>query len=128
MPVQRRDALLLDRGPVLRRRVAHVRGELPARIALLHPVHEPVARHLGDDGGGGDGGARGVAADDRALLEARGRDREAVGQAQAALAPDAREHVASRAARFVLCSPRSSIPRTQRDVTATHVAARSTRG
>ena len=32
------------------------------------------------------------------------------------------------AARLVLCSPRSSIPRTQRDVTATHVAARSTRG
>ena len=40
-------------------------------------------------------------------------------------------HAAQRvrsAARFVLCSPRSSIPRTQRDVTATGVAARSTRG
>jgi hypothetical protein len=32
------------------------------------------------------------------------------------------------AARLVLCSPRSSIPRTQRDVTATFVAARRTRG
>ena len=32
------------------------------------------------------------------------------------------------AARLVLCSPRSSIPRTQREVTATAVAARSTRG
>ena len=32
------------------------------------------------------------------------------------------------AARLVLCSPRSSIPRTQREVTATRVAIRSTRG
>ena len=39
-----------------------------------------------------------------------------------------RASTSDKAARFVLCSPRSSIPRTQRDVTATHVAARSTRG
>ena len=32
------------------------------------------------------------------------------------------------AARLVLCSPRWSIPRTQREVTATAVAARSTFG
>jgi hypothetical protein len=88
--MQRGDPVLLDRGPVLGRRVADVRGELPARVALLHPLHEPVARDLRDDRRRGDRRARRVAADDRALVEARRRDREAVGQAQASLAADAR--------------------------------------
>ena len=118
MPVQRRDAELLDRGAVLGRGVADVGGELPARVALLHPLHEAVARDLGDHGGGGDRGRGGVAADDVALLEARRRDREAVGQADAALDADAAQRV-DNAARLVLCRPRSSIPRTQREVTAT---------
>ena len=39
-----------------------------------------------------------------------------------------RRSVSDSAARLVLCRPRSSIPRTQREVTATRVAARSTRG
>jgi hypothetical protein len=39
-----------------------------------------------------------------------------------------RRSMSLNAARLVLCSPRSSIPRTQREVTATAVAARSTRG
>ena len=58
MPVQRRDAELLDRGAVLGRGVADVGGELPARVALLHPLHEAVARDLGDHGRGGDRGAQ----------------------------------------------------------------------
>ena len=60
-----------------------------------------------------------VAADDRALVEARGRDREAVGQAQRAGRPPRGAACRDSAARLVLCSPRSSIPRTQREVTAT---------
>ena len=96
-PVQGRDAELLDRGAVLGRRVADVGGELPARVALLHPVHEAVARDLGDHGGGGDRGRGGVAADDVALLEARRRDGEAVGQADAAV--DARRGAACPTAR-----------------------------
>jgi hypothetical protein len=39
-----------------------------------------------------------------------------------------RRSMSLSAARFVLCSPRSSIPRTHRDVTATRDAIRSTRG
>src|SRR3954447_21690930 len=36
--------------------------------------------------------------------------------------------VSDRAARLVLCRPRESIPRTQREVTETRTAARRTRG
>ena len=39
---------LCDRGAVLGRRVADVGAELPARVALLHPLHEAVAGDLGD--------------------------------------------------------------------------------
>ena len=39
-----------------------------------------------------------------------------------------RRSMSLSAARLVLCSPRSSMPRTHREVTATAVAARSTRG
>ena len=85
-----------DRGAVLGRRVADVGGELPARVALLHPPHEAVARDLGDHGGGGDRGARRVAADDLALLEAGRRHREAVRQADAALDADAAQGVRQR--------------------------------
>ena len=67
-PVQRRDAESLDRGPVLRRRIAHVRGELPARVLHVSPLHVAVARDLGDDGCRRDRSAARIAADDGALL------------------------------------------------------------
>ena len=69
---------------MLGRRVADVRREVPARVALVGAVHETVARDLGDDRGSRDRRARGVAVDDRALLEAELGDREAVDQAQSA--------------------------------------------
>ena len=94
--VQRRDAQLLDRRAVLGRRVADVGRELPARVLLLHPHHEAVTRDLRDHGRGGDRGAHRVAAHHRALLEARRRHGEPVGQAQGALAPDPPQHVAER--------------------------------
>ena len=70
---------------------------------------------------------RAVPADDRALLEARRRDREAVRQAQAAGDGDAPQAVAQRR-EVGACRPRESMPRTQRDVTDTRVAMRMTRG
>jgi hypothetical protein len=94
--VQRRDAVAFDRRPVLGGGVADVGGELPPGVTRLHPLHEAVARDLGDHRRRGDRGAHRVAAHDRALLEARRRDWEAVGQAQAAVAAHARENVAQR--------------------------------
>ena len=127
-PVQRRDAEALDRGAVLGRRVADVGRELPARIARLHAVHEAVARDLRDHGGGGDRGARRVAADDRALLEPRSRAPGSRPTGTGSPSTPTRRSTSRSAARFVLCRPRSSIPRTQREVIATALAARSTRG
>ena len=95
-PVQRRDAEPLDRRAVLGRRVADVGGELPAGMARVGAAHVAVARDLGDDRGGGDRGARGVAADRRRAARSRVADREAVAQADAARARDARERVAQR--------------------------------
>ena len=50
-------------------------------------------------------------------------DREAVGQAERARHARRRSSASRSAARFVLCRPRSSIPRTQRETTATRVGA-----
>jgi hypothetical protein len=94
--VQRRDAEALDRVAVLRGRVAHVRGELPAGVHGVGAVHEPVARDLRDDRRGRDGGAGGVAVDDRALLVAEVGHREAVDQAEGARPRDAEQRVAQR--------------------------------
>ena len=90
-----------------------------SRVPHVGVAHVAVARDLGDDRRGGDRGARRVAVDDRPLGALELRHREAVDQAQH-LAPDARvtPRIASRsAARLVLCRPRASIPRTQRETT-----------
>ena len=95
--VQRRDALAFDRLAVRGRRVADVLGEAPAGVLAVGVAHEAVARDLGDDRGGGDRRARRVAVDDRALLAAEVRHREAVEQAQH-LAADAVGDAARRVA------------------------------
>src|SRR5436190_1928266 len=84
--MQRRDAPCHDRRAVLRRGVAHVRGELPPGVQRVGAVHVAIARDLGDDRGGGDGRAAGVSADHRPLLVPDVADREAVGQAHTAAA------------------------------------------
>ena len=43
-----------ERGEMLRHAVAHVALEAVARMGGAEPDHQPVARHLGDDRGGGD--------------------------------------------------------------------------
>ena len=126
-PVQRRHAEPLDRLAVLGRRVADVLGELPARMARVGAAHVAVARLLGDHRGGRDRGALGVAADHRALLVAERRDREAVAEADAALAGD-RASASRSAARLVTCSPRASIPGAQRETIATFAATRRITG
>jgi len=67
-PMQRRDALALDRVAVLWRGVADVGAELPAGMQRVGTMHEAITRHLGDDRSGRDGGARAVPVHDRALL------------------------------------------------------------
>src|SRR5205085_4418323 len=52
---------------VCRRGVAFVRGETVAGVVAVEFAHERVARRLGDDGGGGDGGREHVAVNDAAL-------------------------------------------------------------
>ena len=114
---------------VLGRRVADVGGEVPAGVQRVGAVHEPVARDLRDDRGGGDRGARRVAVDDRAaLVAARSAEREAVGQADRARAGDAA--AARRAARRGSCGAgraRRSRADAARD-DATFVAVRRTIG
>ena len=83
---------------MLGRRVADVPGELPARVQRVSAVHEAVTRHLRDDRGGGDRGARSRRPRrSRAARRASVADREAVGQADAARA--GRRRAARRAAR-----------------------------
>ena len=82
-------------------------------------MHVAVARHLRDDRGGGDRGAAGVAVDHGLLGVPDVADAEPVHEAHAAGHGDSRSSVSRRAARFVTCSPRSSMPRTHREVTAT---------
>ena len=126
-PVQRRDALALDRLAVLGRRVADVRGELPARVQRVGAVHEAVARDLGDDRGGGDRGARRVAVDDRRAARGPKSGTAKPSRGRAAGPRDARERVAQRG-EVRRCRPRASMPRTQRETTATRAAVRSTIG
>ena len=77
---------------VPRRDVADVRAKAVRRIQGVHPPHHPVARHLGDDRGGGDRGALLVAVDDGAVLR-RGRpEPEAVDQADLGRRRELREH------------------------------------
>ena len=68
--VQRRDADPADRRPVIWRRVADVRRELPAGVPRVGADHVAIACDLGDDRRGGDGCARRVAVDDRAPIVA----------------------------------------------------------
>ena len=97
-------------------------------MQLVGAVHVAVARDLGDDRRRRDRGARRVAADDRALLVPEVRHREAVDEADAARAARRARSASRSAARFVRCSPRASIPRTQRETTATRAAVRITIG
>ena len=69
----------------------------PSPVQRVGAVHEAVARDLRDDRGGGDRRAGRVAVDDRALLVAEVRHREAVDEAHAA--GHARRRAARRAAR-----------------------------
>jgi len=48
--------------------VAHVTFETIARIGGPKACHQPVARDLGDDGSGRDGGDEPIAADDRLAI------------------------------------------------------------
>lgn len=57
----RRDAEARERGPVLFRAVACVAFPAIARMRPGQIGHQPVARYLGDDRGGGDGEAPAVA-------------------------------------------------------------------
>ena len=65
---------------VRRRDVADVRREAVARIHRVRGAHVAVARHLGDDRGGGDRGALRVAVDDRPMLRCGRAQLEAVDQ------------------------------------------------
>ena len=102
-----------------------------SRVLRVGVAHVAVARDLGDDRRRRDRGAGGVAVDDRPLGPLELGHREAV---ERGTAPRPRRRavtprIASRsAARFVLCRPRASIPRTQRETTTTRAALRSTSG
>ena len=85
-PVQRRDAVGGYRGAVLGGRVAHVRLEVPAGVALGGAAHVAVAAHLREHRGRRYRGAAAVAVHDGALLEAELRHVEAVHQAHGARA------------------------------------------
>src|SRR3954447_15454897 len=79
--VERRDALPVDRGAVLGGRVADVFLEAPARMALGGLAHVAVAGDLGEDRGGGDGGACAVATDHAVMRDLAAGQAEAVDQA-----------------------------------------------
>src|SRR4051794_12010133 len=79
--VERRDALLVDRGAVLGGRVADVFVEAPAGMALGGLTHVAVAGDLGEDRGGGDGGACAVPADHAAVRDLAAGQAEAVDEA-----------------------------------------------
>ena len=94
-------------------------GELPARVAGLHALHEAVAGDLGDHGGGGDGGRGSIAADDVGVgfeKPVGGTGKPSEGADFPAVDADA-GRVSLSAARLVWCRPRASMPRTQREVT-----------
>ena len=94
--MQRGDPLLGYRRPVLRRRVADVRVEVPLRVALGGAAHVAVAGDLCQHGGRRDRGTARVAADHRAVLEAKPRDAKAVDKAQRLVARHAVERRAQR--------------------------------
>src|SRR3954463_6665608 len=77
-----------DGGAVLGRRVAHVRVELPARMALGGAMHVAVTGALRDDRGSRDGGAPAVTVHDGALLEAEVPHPETVHEADRTVAGD----------------------------------------
>jgi hypothetical protein len=64
------------------RDVADVLREAVSRIERIEPVHQPVARHLGDDRRGGDRGALRVAVDDGRVLRCGRPEPEAVDEAR----------------------------------------------
>ena len=76
--MQRRDADFLDRLTVLRRRVADVFVEPPARVPGGDVAHIAVAGDLGDHGGGGDRGAGRVALHHSPVRDGAGVEAEAV--------------------------------------------------
>src|SRR4051812_9627608 len=85
-----------DGGAVLGRRVADVRVELPAWMALGSAMHVAVPRDLGYDGRRRDGCAAAVTVDHGALLEAEVRDAEAVDEADRVFAGDREQGGAER--------------------------------
>src|SRR5581483_8504784 len=66
-PMQRTSAKALQCVEVVRRRISLVITKAIARILGVEGSHQAVAVHLGDDAGGADGDALGVALDDRLL-------------------------------------------------------------
>ena len=75
---------LLEQALVLGRGIALVAAEVVTRVELAELVHEGIAFDLGNDGGGGDGDAEGVAIDDGSDI----REREIKGVADDCIGPD----------------------------------------
>ena len=130
-PVQRRDALAQDRLAMRRRRVADVLGKAPAgwRASAWCMKRSRVTFATIDAAA-----IAALVASPSTIARcgcSNSRDREAVEQAHH-LAGDARAwrraRASRRAARLVLCSPRASIPRTQRETTTTRAALRGPAG
>ncbi|VTZ52137.1 hypothetical protein MPC4_70024 [Methylocella tundrae] len=71
--MKRAGAMRLDRREMGGRRIAGVPAEAVDGVDGAEPAHQPVARDLGDDGGGGDGENGAVALDDRLGLAAKPR-------------------------------------------------------
>lgn len=80
--MQDADAVGCDRLAMVGRGVADVAGEVPVGVVLSGLSHVAVAGHFGDHRRRCDGGAAGVAADDRLVLDrAAGAEPEAVAEA-----------------------------------------------
>ena len=94
--MQRRDAVRLDRRPVLGGRVADVGLEVPSRMALRRALHVPVARDLGEHRGRRYGSAAAVPVHHRALLVRQLATPKAVHQADGSLAGHSHEGGAQR--------------------------------
>jgi len=65
-------AVLFEGGEMLFGAVAFMLGEAIERVLLVQGQHHAVAGNFGDDGGGGDGEAEGIALDDRTLRQRHG--------------------------------------------------------
>ena len=70
--MERRRAASRDRFEMKLRPIADMARKAIVGIMRVEPGHHPVARDLGDDRGGGDRQARGVALDDRARRRSKG--------------------------------------------------------